>query len=108
MEAVISDGVNIDGFNCPGHVAVVTGSGIFSFIPLKYQLGCVVTGFEPVDLMQSILMLIRQKNNMTPGWRFSTAGLCRKGKSSGAENHERIFEPCESYWRGFGLLRTAG
>jgi hydrogenase expression/formation protein HypD len=109
MEAVISDGVNIDGFICPGHVAAVTGSGIFSFIPLKYRLGCVVTGFEPVDLMQSILMLVRQKNTMTPGVEIQYSRAVSEGGNLLAQKiMEEIFEPCDAYWRGFGVIKDSG
>jgi len=109
MEAVISDGVNIDGFICPGHVAAVTGSGIFSFIPLKYKLGCVVTGFEPADLMQSILMLVRQKNNMIPGLEIQySRAVSEEGNILAQRIMTEVFEPCASYWRGFGLIKDSG
>ncbi len=39
MEAIIKEGVNLDGFICPGHVASITGSDIFNFIPEKFKLG---------------------------------------------------------------------
>lgn len=109
MDAVISDGVNIDGFICPGHVAAVTGSGIFSFIPLKYHLGCVVTGFEPVDLMQSILMLVRQKNNMTPGVEIQYSRAVSAGGNLLAKKlMAEVFDPCDAYWRGFGVIKDSG
>jgi len=56
----------LNGFICPGHVAAVTGSSIFSFIPEKYNIGCVITGFEPTDILHSVLMLIRQVNRNAP------------------------------------------
>ena len=45
MEAIIKEGVNLDGFICPGHVATITGPTVFNFIPEKYNLSCVITGF---------------------------------------------------------------
>lgn len=109
MDAVISDGVNIDGFICPGHVAAVTGSGIFGFIPLKYRLGCVVTGFEPVDLMQSILMLVRQKNNTTPMVEIQySRAVSAEGNLLAQRIMEEVFESCDSYWRGFGVIKDSG
>ena len=109
MEAVISDGVNIDGFICPGHVAAVTGSGIFSFIPHKYKLGCVVSGFEPVDIMQSVLMLIRQKNNMTPGVEIQySRAVSVTGNLLAQRIMTEVFEPCDAYWRGFGIIKDSG
>ena len=66
MDAIIKDGVRLDGFICPGHVAAITGSRIFDFIPEKFKLGCVITGFEPADILQSILMLVLQANRNAP------------------------------------------
>jgi len=62
MEAVIDGGVSLNGYICPGHVSAVTGSSIFEFLAEKYQVATVVSGFEPTDILQSILMLVRQVN----------------------------------------------
>ena len=59
MDAIVRNGISIDGFICPGHVAAITGSDIFRFLPEKYRLGCVISGFEPTDLLQSVLMLVK-------------------------------------------------
>ncbi len=109
MEALIRDGVNIDGFICPGHVAAITGSEIFNFIPEKYGLGCAVTGFEPVDLMQSILMLIRQKNDNMPKVEIQyNRVVTETGNTLAKRNLSRVFEPGEAYWRGFGVIPDSG
>ncbi|MDX1285139.1 MAG: hydrogenase formation protein HypD, partial [Draconibacterium sp.] len=66
MEILIDEQVQIDGYICPGHVSTITGSGIYSPIVEKFGLGCVITGFEPVDLLQGILMLIKQFESKKP------------------------------------------
>jgi hydrogenase expression/formation protein HypD len=109
MEAIIRDGTKIHGFICPGHVAVITGSAIFNFIPEKYSLGCVVTGFEPVDLMQSILMLVRQKNLNVPKVEIQyNRAVTVRGNILAQKNMSEVFEPCEAYWRGFGIIPGSG
>jgi hydrogenase expression/formation protein HypD len=109
MEAIIKDGVNIDGFICPGHVAAITGSAIFNFIPEKYRLGCTVTGFEPVDLLQSILMLIRQKNDNAPKVEIQyNRAVTQMGNVLAQRNLSEVFEPCNAYWRGFGIIPVSG
>jgi hydrogenase expression/formation protein HypD len=109
MEALIRDGVNIDGFICPGHVAAITGSEIFNFIPEKYGLGCAVTGFEPVDLMQSILMLIRQKNDNMPKVEIQyNRVVTETGNALAKRNLSGVFEPGDAYWRGFGVIPDSG
>ncbi len=60
MAALIDEGVKIDGYIAPGHVSTITGVSIYRNVAEKYHLGCVITGFEPTDLMEAILMLVRQ------------------------------------------------
>jgi hydrogenase expression/formation protein HypD len=109
MDAVVRDGIQIDGFICPGHVAVITGSHIFDFLPEKYNLGCVIAGFEPSDILQSILMLIQQINMKSPcvEIQYSRAvmpdgNLLAKGQLS------EVFEFCDTNWRGFGTIPQSG
>ena len=55
-----SPGMELDGFIGPGHVSTIIGLSPFDFIPRDYGLPLVVTGFEPADILQSIVMIIRQ------------------------------------------------
>ncbi|GAI06219.1 unnamed protein product, partial [marine sediment metagenome] len=52
--------VNIDGFICPGHVSAIIGSQPYNFITAQYKISCVICGFEPLDILQSIYMLVKQ------------------------------------------------
>jgi hydrogenase expression/formation protein HypD len=109
MEAIIKDGVSIDGFICPGHVATITGSSIFDFIPESFNLGCVVAGFEPADLLQSILMLIRQVNQNDPKVEIQyNRAVTLKGNSIAQKLMSEVFEPCDAPWRGFGIIPFSG
>ncbi len=74
MESVLKQGTNINGFICPGHVQQYRIS-IFSCIPRKYNIGCVITGFETADILMSRLMLIRQVYFNEPRVEISTNGL---------------------------------
>jgi hydrogenase expression/formation protein HypD len=109
MEAIIKEGVRLDGFICPGHVAAITGSGIFNFIPEKYNLGCVVTGFEPADLLQSVLMLIHQVNNRAPEVEIQYNRVVTEGGNKLARKIlNEVFEPCDVQWRGLGIIPWSG
>ncbi len=109
MEAILNEGVKINGFICPGHVAAVTGSSIFDFIPDRYNLGCVITGFEPIDILQSIMMLVQQINNKTPQVEIQyNRAVTRSGNLIALEYLKRIFEPCDAYWRGIGIIKGSG
>jgi hydrogenase expression/formation protein HypD len=109
MQAIIEGGTLLDGFICPGHVAAVTGAGLFEFIPEKYGLGCVVSGFEPVDLLLSILMLINQVNSGKPRVEIQyKRAVSRQGNPAAKQKIDEVFECCDAEWRGLGIIRSGG
>lgn len=109
MDAIINDGVKLDGFICPGHVATITGSSAFEFIPGKYGLACVIAGFEPLDLLQSIFLLIRQVNKHSPSVGIQYSRAVRKdGNTLARQMISEVFVPCDTFWRGFGIIPLSG
>ena len=109
MAALIDEGVKIDGYIAPGHVSTITGTGIYDDIPSKYGLSCVVSGFEPVDLMQSILMLTRQMENNDPKVEIQyTRAVVREGNIKAQKLVNKVFEPSDDWWRGLGVLKNSG
>ncbi len=63
VDAIMADGqAKINAFIGPAHVSVISGAKIYLSLPKKYGTPVAVSGFEPVDVMESILMIIRQKN----------------------------------------------
>jgi len=109
MEAIVSEGTRIDGFICPGHVAAITGSSIFDFLPGRYRTGCVVTGFEPVDILQALLMLIDQVNNADPKVEIQyKRAVPAEGNRLAQKNMKEIFVTSDAVWRGFGLIPASG
>jgi hydrogenase expression/formation protein HypD len=109
MEEIVKGGTNLDGFICPGHVAAITGSSIFDFLPEKYNLGCVVTGFEPTDLLQSILLLTEQANRNKPIVEIQYKRIVTLNGNIKAQRHlNDVFETCDAYWRGFGIIKSSG
>jgi hydrogenase expression/formation protein HypD len=109
MEALLNDEVKIDGFICPGHVSTITGSKIYDFIPKKYKIACVVAGFEPTDLMQSIDMLASQINNRNQKVeiQYSRAVTIVGNKKAQAIMNE-VFEIRNDFWRGIGEIPDSG
>jgi hydrogenase expression/formation protein HypD len=109
MEAIIKEGARLDGFICPGHVAAITGSRIFDFIPAKFKLGCVITGFEPADIMQSILMLVLQANMNAPRVEIQySRAVTTKGNLIAQKHLSKVFKTCDEQWRGFGTIKDSG
>jgi len=61
MQTLLDSGeIKLDGFICPGHVSAITGPEIYQFIANEYRIPCVVAGFEPLDMLEAIFMLVKQ------------------------------------------------
>ena len=109
MEALIDEGVNIDGYIGPGHVSTITGQGIYTNIPKIYNMGVVISGFEPVDLMQSIFMLVTQIENDDPKVEIQYTRVVKpEGNIVAQQMLEEIFEYRDDWWRGLGILQNSG
>lgn len=109
MEALIDEGVKLDGYIAPGHVSTITGSGIYQDIPKKYGLGCVISGFEPVDLLQSVYLLIRQCEAGTPRVEIQyKRAVKEEGNVKAQKLLSEVFEPADEWWRGLGILENSG
>ncbi len=109
MEALIDEKVRIDGYIGPGHVSAITGTGIYDFIPQKFKLGVVVAGFEPVDLMHTILMLVEQVENDDPKVEIQyTRAVKPEGNLAALKMMDEVFETRDDWWRGLGVLKHSG
>jgi hydrogenase expression/formation protein HypD len=109
MAALIDEGVKLDGYIAPGHVSTITGTGIYSDIPEKYGLACVISGFEPVDLMQAIYMLAQQveKQEFSVEIQYKRA-VRKEGNPKAQEMLDEVFELRDDWWRGLGVLPKSG
>lgn len=109
MAALIDEGVKINGYICPGHVSAITGTRIYEPIVHKYNLGCVVAGFEPVDLLQTILMLVKQYEQ---GEARVEIQYCRVVKPEGnikaQQAMDQVFCLRDDWWRGLGVISQSG
>lgn len=109
MAALIDEGVKIDGYIAPGHVSTITGTSIYRDIAEKYHLGCVISGFEPVDLMEAILMLVRQIETGQQKVEIQYRRAVRpEGNVKAREILDEVFELREDWWRGLGVLPASG
>lgn len=109
MAALIDEGVTIDGYIAPGHVSTITGSGIYADIPKKYKLGVVISGFEPVDLLRSILMLVKQIESEEYRVENEYSRVVKEeGNIKAQQMLEEVFELRDDWWRGLGVLPNSG
>ena len=109
MSALIDEGVKIDGYIAPGHVSTITGSSIYKDIPERYNLSVVISGFEPVDLLQSIYMLVRQREENTPKVEIQYKRVVMpEGNKKALAMMDQVFESRDDWWRGLGVLPDSG
>jgi hydrogenase expression/formation protein HypD len=109
MNAIMEDGIQIDGYIGPGHVSAISGSKIFNPLAEKYQIPIVISGFEPVDILQSILILISRIKEQKPGVEIQyTRLVSEQGNLKAQKLVEQVFEPANQHWRGIGLIEGSG
>ena len=110
IDALASDEANVvQGFLAAGHVCTIMG--ISEYYPLveKYKMPIVVTGFEPVDLMQGITMLIKQLENGEYKLQNQYSRVVQPEVNKDARSViEQVFEVREREWRGIGTIPISG
>lgn len=104
-----SPGMQLDGFIGPGHVSTIIGTRPYEFIPRQYGRPIVVTGFEPIDILQSIVMLLRQ---LAEGRTCVENQYARVVRRDGNEKAlEILLETMELRpqfeWRGLGFINQS-
>ncbi len=105
-----SPGMGIDGFLGPGHVAVVSGTAPFEFIAQQYRRPLVISGFEPTDILQSLLMVLQQLEAGRAAVENQYARLVDpRGNAVALDAIARVFELREFFeWRGLGSIDHSG
>ncbi len=110
MEALLGSGeMGISGFLCPGHVSVVIGTSSYEEVVRIYQKPCVVAGFEPLDILESLWMLIRQveRREARVEIQYSRA-VSPEGNPTALSTMDRVFETADAAWRGMGTIPLSG
>jgi hydrogenase expression/formation protein HypD len=101
--------INIHGFILPGHVSVVIG--VKAYIPFfeKYNIPCVIAGFEPIDILQAIHMLVRQIEDNVPGLENGyRRAVSFDGNPKAQSIMDMVFETADAAWRGIGVIPSSG
>jgi hydrogenase expression/formation protein HypD len=105
VDAIMADGqAKINAFIGPAHVSVISGAKIYQPLPLKYHTPVVVSGFEPIDVLESILMIVKQKNEDRCEMQIQyTRSVTQEGNIKAQEMISKYMEPREHFrWRGIG------
>ncbi len=110
MRAILDAGeVRLDGVIGPGHVSTIIGLRAWDFLPDDYGIPVVASGFEPVDILLSVKMLVEQ---VAAGEARAANAYSRsvrpEGNPAALRVMHEVFEPADAPWRGFGILPGSG
>ena len=110
MEAIMNDEVTrIQAFLAAGHVCAIMGMGQYYDLVEKFDMPIVVTGFEPVDLLQGILMTVRQLESGRANLENQYARVAKPDGNPQALNIiKQVFEVTDREWRGLGIIPFSG
>ncbi len=100
--------INIDGFLCPGHVSIILGSQAYSIIP-ENKKAAVITGFEPVDILEGVLMIVDQiiEGKWEVQIQYKRA-VKEEGNPTARAALDKVFDKAGSIWRGLGEIPESG
>ena len=110
MEAILSAPGNVvQGFLAAGHVCAVMGYTEYEPIAEKYRIPIVVTGFEPLDLLQGIYMTVAALEEGRIGVENQySRSVVREGNERAEAMLREVFEACDRPWRGVGTIPASG
>ena len=110
MKAILdAEEVAIDAFLCPGHVSVILGEHPYEFIPKEYGVPCVITGFEPLDILQGILASVRQIEAGEARVENAYKRVVRpEGNPVALDLLDKVFQVCDVSWRGLNVIPQSG
>lgn len=100
--------LNLDGFIAPGHVSTIIGLRPYRIFPDKYGMPTVVAGFEPLDVLFSVYMILRQLEQKRPQLENEYSRVVRREGNVKAQKlmHE-VFEVTDGTWRGLGVIPSS-
>lgn len=110
MRAIMESGeVDIDGFLCPGHVTSIIGARAYEFLASEYSSPCVVAGFEPLDVLYGLLMLVKQAEEGRAEIEIEYDRVVKwDGNPTAKKVMDQVFEPMDADWRGIGVIPGSG
>ena len=101
--------LKLSGFLCPGHVSAIIGARAYEFIPQRHRIACCVAGFEPLDVLEGVLLLLKQ---IVKGKPRVDNQYARVVKSSGNKKAlkviKEVFKVADVSWRGLGVIPKSG
>lgn len=110
LETIVADpALKIDALILPGHVSTIIGVKPYEFLAQKYDIPGVITGFEPVDVLQGIAMIMRQLHEGRAEIEIAySRGVMKEGNPVALAAIEEVFETVDATWRGLGVIPGSG
>jgi hydrogenase expression/formation protein HypD len=101
--------VRIDGFILPGHVSVIIGLNAYRPFFDQYQIPCVIAGFEPIDILQAVSLLVEMLESGRPALDNAyPRAVTLEGNTKAQQILDEIFETADACWRGIGVIPRSG
>lgn len=101
--------VNIDGFILPGHVSTIIGQKPYEFLVKDFRIPCAITGFEPLDILEGIYLLLKQIELQRPEVAIQyTRSVKKSGNLTAQSIINQVFEKTDADWRGIGKIKDSG
>jgi hydrogenase expression/formation protein HypD len=101
--------VRIDGFILPGHVSVIIGLNAYRPFFDQYQIPCVIAGFEPIDILQAVSLLVEMLESGRPALDNAyLRAVTLEGNTKAQQILDEIFETADACWRGIGVIPRSG
>jgi hydrogenase expression/formation protein HypD len=103
----------LDGFICPGHVSAIIGSRAYEPIAREHNMPCVVVGFEPLDILAGIVMLLEQAREVRGGGPARVGSeygraVTQEGNAAAQRIMADAFAICDAEWREIGVIEESG
>jgi hydrogenase expression/formation protein HypD len=110
LDVIVSDPeLKIDALILPGHVSTIIGTKPYEFLAEKYGIPGVVTGFEPVDVLQGVAMIMRQLHEGRAEIEIAySRGVMREGNPVALAAIDEVFDTVDATWRGLGVIEGSG
>lgn len=110
LEVIVNDPeLSVDALILPGHVSTIIGMNPYRFLAGRYGIPGVITGFEPNDILQGIVMIMRQIHEGNANIEIAyKRGVMPEGNPVALRAIDEVFRTCDAVWRGIGVIPGSG
>jgi len=110
IQTILDSGaVRLEGLICPGHVSTIIGAHPWEMVARDYHIPCVISGFEPLDILQAVSMLVAQVEQGEARVEIAyRRGVRPEGNPAAIKIMEQVFQTSPARWRGMGEITGSG